>query len=111
MADWIVGWPWLNQHAWIASALLVVAFCGAAATMWWHIHESHSRRYNYVGVVGLLLMACSFVLVGVSVGTSPIIPNNRLIPIIRILWIAVALIFNFYLLVYWSYRLRWKRCR
>lgn len=103
------GWNWLNQNAWIASALLVVALTGASATMAWHIHESRSARYNYLVIAGLVLMAVSFVLTGISVGERPIWPGRQLIPMIRILWLSSALIFNGYLCACWARRLKWKR--
>lgn len=105
----LAGWDWLNQNAWIASALMVVALTGAAGTMAWHIHESHSARYNYLVIVGLVLMAVSFVLTGISVGDKPILPGRQLIPTVRILWLSSALIFNGYLCAYWARRLQWKR--
>lgn len=89
--------------------MLVVALMGGAVSMWWHIHESRSKPYNYLAVVGLVLMAVSFVLVGISVGENPIWPGGKLIPMIRVLWFASALIFNGYLCAYWGRRLRWKR--
>lgn len=103
------GWQWLNQNAWVASALMVVALVGAAGTMAWHIHESRSVRYNYLVIAGLLVLAASFVLTGISVGERPIWPNRQLIPMIRILWLSSALIFNGYLCAYWARRLKWKR--
>ena len=103
------GWHWLNQNAWIASAMLVVALMGGAVTMWWHIKKSRSKPYNYLAVLGLVLMSVSFVLVGISVGENPIWPGRQLIPTIRILWLLSALIFNGYLCAYWARRLHWKR--
>ncbi len=100
------GLPWLNQNAWIASALIVIALTGSAGTVAWHICESHSERYNYIAVVGLLVFAVSFVLVGMSVGDRPIVPTRALIPAIRILWLAAALILNAYLCIYWGKRIR-----
>ena len=109
MTEFLDGWHWLNQNAWIASAMLVVALLGGAVSMWWHIKESRSKPYNYLAVFGLVLMAVSFVLVGISVGENPIWPGGKLIPIIRVLWFASALIFNGYLCAYWARRLKWKR--
>lgn len=109
MADLLGGWDWLNQNAWVASALLVVALTGAAGTMALHIHFAHSRPYNYLVVAGLLLMAFSFSLVGISVGERPIVTGHQLIPTIRILWLCSALIFNGHLCAYWARRLHWKR--
>lgn len=108
-SDVLSGWQWLNQNAWIASALMVVALVGAAGTMAWHIHESHSAKYNYLVIVGLLTMATSFVLTGISVGEKPILTGRMLIPTIRILWFLSALTFNGYLCAYWARRLQWKR--
>lgn len=108
MAELWGGFPWLNEHAWVASALLVVSLLGGAVSMWWHIHESRSKPYNYLAVFGLVLMAVSFVLVGISVGEKPIWEGRRLIPVIRVLWLVSALIFNGYLCAYWARRLRWK---
>ena len=107
--DVFTGWEWLNQNAWIASALLVVALTGAGVTMGWHIYESRSARYSYLVIVGLLTMAASFVLTGISVGEKPILPGRQLIPTIRLLWLTSALIFNFYLCAYWARRLQWKK--
>ncbi len=107
--DVLSGWNWLNQNAWVSSALLVVALTGAGVTMAWHIYESHIAAYNYLVIVGLLTMAASFVLTGISVGERPILPDRRLIPMIRILWLLAALIFNFYLCAYWARRLQWKK--
>ncbi len=103
------GWSWLNQNAWIASALMVVALTGAAGTMAWHIYESRSARYNYLVIVGLMVLAASFVLTGISVGENPILTGRQLIPTIRLLWLLSALIFNGYLCAYWARRLKWKR--
>lgn len=103
------GWHWLNQNAWIASALLVVALFGAAGTMAWHIYESRSARYNYLVIVGLMVLAASFVLTGISVGENPILTGRQLIPTIRLLWLTSALTFNFYLCAYWVRRLQWKK--
>lgn len=107
--DSFEGLPWLNHNAWIASALIVVALTGAAVTMAWHIMETHSARYNYIAVLGLLLFAASFVLVGVSVGERPIVPTRTLIPVIRILWLAAALILNAFLGIYWSKRIHLRK--
>lgn len=104
-----IGWPWLNQNAWVASALMVVAFAGAAATMAWHIVEIRSTRYTYLVVAGLLLFALSFVLVGVSVGEKPILPTRNLIPMIRILWLVSAILLNTFLLVYWATRIKIRK--
>lgn len=109
MDDWLTGWGWLNQNAWIASALLVVAFTGGAASMAWHIRATHAHRSNYLAVVGMLILAASFVLVGVSVGEHPIVESRVLIPTGRLLWFTAALVFNASLIAYWSRRIRWKR--
>lgn len=109
MAEWLGGWGWLNANAWVASALLVVAFTGGAASMAWHIRTTHAHRSNYLAVVGMLILAASFVLVGVSVGERPIIESRVLIPTARVLWFTAALIFNGYLIAYWSRRIHWKR--
>lgn len=103
------GWPWLNQNAWIASALLVIAFGGAALTMAWHIAETRSSRSGYLVVVGLLVMAVSFVLAGVSVGEQPIIEDRTLIPLIRILWLLAAVMLNSFMAIYWAQRVNLNR--
>jgi len=103
------GWQWLNENAWIASALLVIAFGGAACTMWWHIIETRSRRSSYLVVVALALLALSFVLVGVTVGERPILPGGVLVPMIRLMWLAVALMLNAFMVVYWSSRIVWRK--
>lgn len=108
MAELFGGWPWLNQHAWVASALLVVALVGGAATMGWHLRRTHGHRSNYASIGGLLVLAASFVLTGVSVGENPIVESRALIPLIRLLWLAAALIFNGYLVAYWWRRIVWK---
>lgn len=77
--------------------------------MAWHIYESRSARYNYLVIVGLMVLAASFVLTGISVGEKPIWPGGKLIPMIRVLWFTSALIFNGYLCAYWARRLKWKR--
>ncbi len=107
--DSFEGLQWLNQNAWVASALIVVAFCGAALTMTWHIRKTRSERYNYIAVAGLLVFAASFVLVGVSVGERPIVPTRALIPAIRIMWLTAAILLDVFLAIYWGMRLRLKR--
>jgi hypothetical protein len=107
----MLGWDWLNHNAWIASLLLVVAFGGAAVTMWWHIKETRSARYNYLVVAGLLIMAASFVLAGVSVGEQPIIESRVLIPIIRLLWLAAGVAINAFMVGYWLRRVQWNGWR
>lgn len=109
LIDTFPGWAFLNENAWIASALLVLAFFGAAVTLAWHINETNSHFYNLLAVAVLLVMAVSFLLTGVSVGESPLIPGRRLIPSIRLLWLLAGLLFNTYLIIYWSKRLVWKR--
>ncbi len=95
------GWPWLNDNAWVASALLCVAFCGAAITMLWRGYETNSSRSFSVAVAGLLLLSASFVLVGVSVGTQPIVPGRALLPWIRLMWLWSALLLNGFMVLYW----------
>lgn len=103
------GLPWLNQNAWIASALLVIAFAGAGMTMAWHILETRSTRFGYLVVAGLFVMALSFVFVGMSVGEQPIVENRSLIPLIRILWLAGAVLLNSFMVMYWWARVDWHK--
>lgn len=106
MAD---GWEYLNQNAWFASALLLVALSAAALTLLQYTIESGGGWYTYIGVVGLVVLACSFVLVGVSVGERPIVPGRQLLPIIRLLWFAAAVLLNIALTIYWIKRVHWRR--
>lgn len=103
-----MGWEWLNQNAWVGSALLVIAFLGGALTMAWHIMETRSRRASYLVVAALLLLALSFVGVGVSVGDRPILTSRVLIPYIRILWFVAAVLLNAFIVVFWAARVRWS---
>lgn len=104
VGEWWQGWPWLNENAWVASALMAIALAGGAATMGWHVWRTRGRRSNYLAIVGLLVLAAAFVLTGVSVGERPIVEGRVLIPTIRLLWLAAAVIFNGYLVGYW-----WRR--
>lgn len=104
----MAGWPWLNDNAWIASALLVVAFAGAALTMTWHMAESNSSKSGYLVVAGLLVLSGSFVLVGVTVGDQPVVSNGVLVPLIRILWLGAAVLLNSFMVLYWAERVEWK---
>lgn len=103
------GWDFLNQNAWLASALMVVALSGAALTMLWHMFETDSGGYNYLVIVALVVLAISFVLAGVSVGERPIVAGRQLIPMIRVLWLVSAIIFNLFLGMYWGKRVRWRK--
>lgn len=101
------GWEWLNQNTWVASALLVIAFGGAALTMAWHIVESRSSKAGYLVVAGLAVLSVSFVLAGVTVGENPIVNDRALIPLIRILWFVAAVLLDSFMVLYWSERVRW----
>lgn len=99
---------YLNANAWVASALLSVAFLGASLSMMWHMFETHSKPYNYLAVAGLLLMSLSFVLTGVIVGEQPIVTGRALLPLIRLLWLLAGLALNAYIVMYWGVRVKWK---
>lgn len=105
MVNWFDGWHWLNQNAWVASALMSIALFGGAFSMVFHIHKTNGRNANYLTVFGLILLAVSFILTGVSVGEAPIIEGRRLIPFIRIMWLISAIIFIVSLAFYWGKRI------
>lgn len=97
-------WEFLGAYAWLTASLMALAFLGAAITMYWHMVETNAPTITYAIVVAMLLLALSFVLVGMSTGDKPVVTSRVLIPYIRLMWFVSGAMINFFTVWYWVQR-------